>query len=107
METPSAAPAKPLSFASVLSKTPVMKAHPEANKCEAVTKTADDDGKAVFSTKVRNTDYVFMMNCDSSIDWLKDHLTCTWLIDEPCSQYNVELSLSGTYKAALRCEIAS
>ena len=75
METPSAAPAKPLSFASVLSKTPVTKAHPEANKCETSTKTTDDDGKAVFSTKVRNIDIVFMMNCDSSIDWRNEECT--------------------------------
>ena len=75
METPSAAPAKPMSFASVLSKTPVTKAHPEANKYEAVTKTTDDDGKAVFSTKVRNIDIVFMMDCDSSIILHKDECT--------------------------------
>ena len=75
METPYVAPAKPMSFASVLSKTPATKARPEANKYEAVTKTTDDDGKAVFSTKVRNIDIVFMMNCDSSIDWRNEECT--------------------------------
>ena len=84
VETPSAAPAKPLSFASVLSKTPVTKAYPEANKYEAVTKTTDDDGKAVFSTKVRNIDIVFMIYCDSSI--ILHKYECTWLIDEYCGK---------------------